>query len=308
MKRVVSISLGSSKRDKSSRVNLLGEDFLVERIGVDGDLRRFEEMFTRLDGEADALGVGGADLYLWIDDRRYIFRQIQRLVSGAKRTPVVDGSGLKNTLERRLIHRLNETEVVSFATSHVLLTMAVDRFGMAKALTEVCPNVVFGDAMFGIGVPLRIRSYQVLRTLGRMLLPIITRLPFQWFYPTGEKQEKRKPKFEWAFREADIICGDWHYIRRYCPDDLTGKSIITNTLRQNDIEFLSRAGAKMAITSTPKMDSESFGTNVMEGMIVALLRKRPEQLTTEDYNLILDRIGWQPNIYELSSSPPNSPT
>jgi len=307
LKRIVSISLGSSKRDKSSRVSVLGEEFLVERIGVDGDLRRFEEMFARLDGEADALGVGGADLYLWIDDRRYTFRQIQRLVSGAKRTPVVDGSGLKNTLERRLIHHLNEHEVVPFAQSRVLLTMAVDRFGMAKALTEVCPNVVFGDAMFGIGVPLRIRSYGALRMIGKALLPIITRLPFQWFYPTGDKQDERKPKFEWAFREANVICGDWHYIRRHCPEDLGGKTVITNTVRTNDIEFLSRAGAKMVITSTPKMDGESFGTNVMEGVLVALLGKRPEELTAENYNSVLDRIGWQPNIYELSS-PPNSPT
>jgi hypothetical protein len=307
LKRIVSISLGSSKRDKSSRVNILGEEFLVERIGVDGDLRRFQEMFARLDGEADALGVGGADLYLWIDHRRYTFRQIQRLVSGAKRTPVVDGSGLKNTLERRLIHHLNEHQVVPFAQSRVLLTMAVDRFGMAKALTEVCPNVVFGDAMFGIGVPLRIRSYAALRVIGKVLLPIITRLPFQWFYPTGEKQDERKPKFEWAFREADVICGDWHYIRRYCPENLSGKTIITNTLRKDDIEFLARSGAKMAITSTPKMDGESFGTNVMEGVLVALLGKRPEELTANDYNSILDQIGWQPNVYELSS-PPSSPT
>ncbi|MER3466248.1 MAG: quinate 5-dehydrogenase, partial [Armatimonadota bacterium] len=259
------------------------------------------------DGEADALGVGGADLYLWIDDRRYTFRQIKRLVSGAKRTPVVDGSGIKNTLERRLIHHLNHSEVVPFGCLRVLLTMAVDRFGMAKALTDVCPNVVFGDAMFGIGLPLRIRSYGALRMIGKALLPIITRLPFQWFYPTGEKQDERKPKFGWAFREADVICGDWHYIRRHCPDDLGGKIIITNTVRTSDIEFLTRAGATRVITSTPKMDGESFGTNVMEGVLVALLGKRPEELTADDYNSILDRIGWQPNVYELSS-PPNSPS
>lgn len=288
-------------------MSILGEEFLVERIGVDGDLRRFAEMFARLDGEADALGVGGADLYLWIDDRRYTFRQIHRLVAGAVKTPVVDGSGLKNTLERRLIYHLNDSGVVPFATSRVLLTMAVDRFGMAKALTEVCPNVVFGDAMFGVGVPLRIRSYAVLRVMGKALLPIITRLPFQWFYPTGEKQDERKPRFEWAFREADVICGDWHYIRRHCPEDLTNKTIITNTLRRADIEFLTRAGARMAVTGTPQMGGESFGTNVMEGVLVALLGKRPEELTADDYNSILDRIAWQPNLYDLSS-PPSSPT
>ncbi|RMG26502.1 MAG: quinate 5-dehydrogenase [Armatimonadetes bacterium] len=304
MKRVVSVSLGSSKRDKSSRVSILGEEFLVERIGVDGDLRRFAEMFARLDGEADALGIGGADLHLWIDDKRYTFRQIRKLVSGAKRTPVVDGSGLKNTLERKLIYRLRDEGILDFGGMRCFLTMAVDRFGMARALADVCPNVVFGDAMFGLGLPIRLRSYGAIRILGKLLLPIITQLPFQWFYPTGEKQEQRKPKYTWAFEEADLICGDWHYIRRHCPDRLAGKTILTNTLRARDLEFLTEAGAARAITSTPNIEGESFGTNVMEGVLVAYLGKDPEQLTAQDYEAALDQIGWAPNVYELSSSNP----
>ena len=35
MKRAVSISLGSSKRDKSIEVELLGEQVRIERIGTD---------------------------------------------------------------------------------------------------------------------------------------------------------------------------------------------------------------------------------------------------------------------------------
>ena len=38
MKRAVSISLGSSKRNKSVTVNLLGEEIKIERIGTDGDM------------------------------------------------------------------------------------------------------------------------------------------------------------------------------------------------------------------------------------------------------------------------------
>lgn len=38
MKHAVSISLGSSKRNKSVEVELLGEKVLIERIGTDGDM------------------------------------------------------------------------------------------------------------------------------------------------------------------------------------------------------------------------------------------------------------------------------
>lgn len=299
MKRVVSISLGSSKRNKSSVVTILGERFSIERIGVDGDLDAWSSKFRELDGKADALGVGGADLYLWLGNRRYTFRQVHRLVSVAKSSPIVDGSGLKHTLERKLIHTLNNDGTIDFSKESVFLIMAVDRFGMAQALTETCPRVVFGDLMFGLGLPIRLRSYRAVKLVGSIVLPIVTRLPFKWFYPTGEKQEKRAPKFEWAFNEASIICGDWHYIRRFCPNRMEGKTVITNTLREDDLKFLRQIGVRRAITSTPEIDGESFGTNVMEGVLVALLGKRPDQITEMEYEAALERLNWKPNLFDL---------
>lgn len=295
----MSVSLGSSKRNKSSRVTILGEEFTIERIGVDGDLDAFAKMFVELDGKVDAIGVGGADMYLWIDRKRYVFKQIARLVSGAKKTPVVDGSGLKHTLEAKLIHTLNDRGVVDFAHGSALLTSAVDRFGMAKALAEVCRRVVYGDLMFAIGLPIRLRSLSSVRILGRIVLPIITRMPFKWFYPTGDKQEKRTPRFSWAFEEASVICGDWQFIRRFAPDKLIGKVVVTNTLRKDDLSFLKDAGVSKAITSTPQIEGESFGTNVMEGVLVSLLGKRPTELEENDYLEALERLNWEPNVFTM---------
>ncbi|MDQ2986104.1 MAG: quinate 5-dehydrogenase [Armatimonadota bacterium] len=299
MKRVLSVSLGSSKRNKSEEVEILGETFSIGRVGVDGDLKTFSKLFRDLDGKVDALGVGGADLYLWIRDRRYTFRQIRDLVSGAKSTPVVDGSGLKNTLESKLIHTLQDSGEVDFSNLSCLLMSAVDRFGMALALSEVARNVVYGDLMFGIGLPIPLKSYRAVERLGRIALPVITQLPFKWFYPTGEKQEQRTPKYESAFVEADVVCGDWHFIRRYAPERLDGKIVITNTLRKADIEMLRDSGVSRAYTSTPNIGGESFGTNVMEGVLVAMLGRRPEELTPSDYEDALSRLGWKPNAIAL---------
>src|ERR1700730_870929 len=106
MKKVISVSLGSSKRNKTQDVEIIGEQFHIERIGTDGDLKKFGQMFTDLDGKVDALGVGGADIYVVVDKKKYPFRQIVNLVAGATKTPVVDGSGLKHTLERETIKTL----------------------------------------------------------------------------------------------------------------------------------------------------------------------------------------------------------
>ncbi|MDT7960314.1 MAG: quinate 5-dehydrogenase [Armatimonadota bacterium] len=299
MKHVVSVSLGSSKRDKRSEVVIAGETFLIERIGTDGDLGRFQQMFAELDGKVDALGIGGADLYIWVGNRRYTFRSIQRLVSVATKTPVVDGSGLKNTLEREALRWIQEHGVVDFSRSTVLLVAAVDRFGMAQELAQLARRVIYGDLVFAIGLPIPIRSYRTVEVLGRLVLPIITRLPFQWFYPTGEKQEKRTPRAERLFHEADVIAGDWHYIRRYMPDRIPNKTVITNTVRKADIEFLRAAGAARVITTTPIIEGESFATNVMEGVIVALTGRRPETLTPDDYRTALCQLHWSPSVIEL---------
>jgi hypothetical protein len=303
VKHIVSVSLGSSKRDKRSEVVIAGEPFLIERVGTDGDLKRFQQLFAELDGKVDALGVGGADLYIWVGDRRYTFRSIQRLVSVATKTPVVDGSGLKNTLEREALRWIQAQRVVDFSRSTVLLVAAVDRFGMAQELAQLARRVIYGDLVFAVGLPIPIRSYRTVEFLGKLLLPMITRLPFQWFYPTGEKQEKRTPRAERLFQEADAIAGDWHYIHRYMPDRIPNKTVITNTVRKADIEFLRAAGAARVITTTPIIEGESFATNVMEGVIVALTGRRPETLTPDDYRAALCQLNWSPSVIELQGVP-----
>lgn len=303
-KRVVSVSLGTSKRDKRHEVEILGKPFIIERIGCDGDLAKFAQMFKDLDGKVDALGVGGADIYVVVGQKRYAFRQILKLVAGAKKTPVVDGSGLKHTLERETIRSLQSSGIVDFSKETVLLVSAVDRFGMAQALEEAGAKVVYGDVMFAVGLPMRLRSYKAVKRLGSAILPLVTRLPFKWFYPTGEKQEKRQPKHGWAFKEASVIAGDWHYIRRYAPDDLTGKTIITQTLRKADLDWLRDTGARRAITTTPIMGGETFATNVMEGVIIALLEKPAGEVTAEDFLAVLKQLDWKPNVIEFASSVP----
>lgn len=299
MRRVVSISLGSSKRDKKSQVEILGERFEISREGTDGDWGRFRRRFEELDGQVDALGIGGADLYLVSGERKYTFQQVARAVSGVMKTPVADGSGLKHTLERRSVQWLQENGVVDFAQERVLLVSAVDRYGLAQSLDALCPQVVYGDLLFGLGLPFPVRSYAAVQRIARVALPIVTRLPIEWLYPTGKKQETRQPRFAKWFDWATFVCGDWHYIRKYSPDRMPGKTVMSQTFRTADLELLRNAGVARAIATTPVVDGESFATNVMEGVILALLGKTMETATEADYLEILDRLNWHPTLMAL---------
>ena len=174
MKRVVSVSLGSSRRNKRVEVEFCGEKFCVERIGTDGDLKKAAEIVAALDGKVDAIGVGGTDLYLFAGERRYPIRDAFRMVRGAKRTPVVDGSTLKNYWEREVIRKLSPRYWGK--GTKVFITSGVDRNGMVLGFEEVGADLVIGDFMFGLGLPIPLRSSKALFAVGRVLLPVLTKM------------------------------------------------------------------------------------------------------------------------------------
>lgn len=305
MKRVVSVSLGSSRRDHRVQVKLLGEEFEISRVGVDGDFEKALAKLQELDGRVDAIGLGGIDVYVYSAGKRYAFKDGLRLMEAVKTTPVVDGSGLKNTLERETVHYLlRETDYINKDT-RVLMVSAVDRFGMAEAFVDAGCDVTFGDLIFAAGIPYPVKDLSELEDLAKKLLPEMTKLPFNMLYPTGKKQESRDEdkakKFASYYEEAEIIAGDFHFIKRYLPDALNGQMIITNTTTSSDVELLGERGASRLVTTTPEFEGRSFGTNVMEGVLVALIGKPWDEITTEEYLDMLRQLDFKPRIIEMKS-------
>ncbi len=299
------MSLGSSKRDKKSQVRILNEDFEVSRIGTDGDMKRYAELMHELDGNVDAIGLGGLDRYFWVDDVRYTISDADKLARVAVKTPVVDGSGVKNTVERKTVEYMQEHNLVDFHQSNVFVVSAVDRFGMAQSIAELAKAVIFGDLMFGIGVPIPLHSYGQLRILAKLLLPIVTRLPFKWIYPTGASQDVIIPRYGHLYKWADIIAGDYLIIKRSMPTVesgfLAGKTILTNTVTEEDTVLFRERGVKLLVTGTPKYDGRYYATNVFEAMMVAILGKRPEDITKSDYEELMVRLKWEPTVTWLNN-------
>ena len=301
MKHAVSVSIGSSKRNKSVEVNLLGETVRIERIGTDGDMEAAALKFQELDGKVDAFGVGGADLEVIADGKKYPFYSVLPIIRYVKKTPIVDGGGLKNTLENKAAEFLDKNigDYINSKGKKVLITVGVDRWGLSESFVKAGYETIFGDMMFGLDIPIEIHKLSQLKTVAALLMPIAGRLPFKWIYPTGEKQEKRTPKFGKQYAWATVIAGDCHYIKRFMPDDLTGKVIVTNTTTPEDVEQFKKAGVKYLITTTPVLEGRSFGTNMMEAALVALSGKgRP--LSLDELNEMINKLGFEPQLQELN--------
>lgn len=298
-KEIVSVSIGSSRRDSDVEVEAGGHRLHIRRIGTDGDVGKALALIRDLDGKVDCFGLGGGDRYLVAGNRRYEVVAFGKLARAAKATPVVDGSGFKETLEPYLLRRLVEQGQLDLRDKRVLLVSAVDRPGMARALPELGARVTYGDLIFAVGVPIALHSLRVISLLGAMLLPLIRRMPMSVVYPTGQKQESSVAKYNRYFYDAQVVAGDFHFIRRYMPRDMNGRMVITNTITAEDVGLLRSAGISRLITTTPAFGERSFGTNVMEATLVAISGRPPQELSGQDYIELLQRLGLSPRVMDL---------
>jgi hypothetical protein len=302
MKRAVSISLGSSSRDKHVEINLKGQRILVERIGTDGDVEKAKRLYCELDDQVDAFGVGGVDLYLRLEEREYPLRAALKLVKGI-RTPCVDGRGLKHTLERRVFELaqpklkeiLDKGEELRFRQAFV--PVAIDRLGLAQAAAEVSDRIILGDLMVALGIPIPVQGIRTFKRLARLLLPIVSYFPMSMLF-YGSSGAVREPKYLKFWQESDLLAGDFLFMRKYVADDLSGKTVITNTTTPANLEFLRERGVHLVITTTPRYDGRTFGTNLMEAALTAYAGKG-QPLTDSELNTLIDKLELHPTVTQL---------
>jgi hypothetical protein len=299
------VSLGSSSRDHVTEVEFLGQRCQLERRGTNGDLAKALQMYRDNDGKVDAFGVGGTNLYQEIAGRRYYWKDNLPIREAVRVSKIGDGNRVKSILARKAVEALErhlQREGRTLKGLPALMTAAVDRYSMAEALDLAGCRMVIGDFLFALGLPLPMRSMRTLRFAAALLMPIITRLPFRWFYSLGDEQEK-EPEQRWSkyYEEAEVIAGDYLQIRDYMPQDLHGKIVVTNTTTRNDVEELRRRGLSLLATTTPRLEGRSFGTNVIEATLLALIDKPQGEITQRDLADLIERIPIEPGLEKLNS-------
>ena len=302
MKQAVSVSLGSAAGDFRREIILAGQRVQLTREGTDGDMDWARQRIAALDGGVDALGLGGIDISLSVGGRQFMIGDGLRLAEAAVQTPVVDGSGLKNTLERRVVRELAAQGKIT-AHTKVLMVSALDRFGMAEAFVQLGCLCVFGDLIFNIGLDFPLTTLAEIEDLAQKYKSRLLTVPFHLLYPTGSAQDAQTadPRYAKYYDAADVIAGDAHLILRHLPPSLLpGKGIVTNTTRPHTRTRLAEAGAAWVATTTPEMDGLSGGTNLMEAALVAAIGLPLSEITSGVYDDWIERLGWRGAFHSLA--------
>ena len=303
MKQAVSVSLGSAAGDFTREIVLAGQTVRLTREGTGGDMDRARQRIEELDGKVDALGLGGIDISLSVGGQQFPIGDGVRLAEAATETPVVDGSGLKNTLERRVVRELAASGKVT-PLSSVLMVSALDRFGMAEAFVGLGCPCVFGDLIFNIGLDFPLSTLSEIEDLARKYRSRLLSVPFHLLYPTGAAQDTQAadPRYAKYYESADVLAGDGHLILRHLPPMLPpGKGVVTNTTRPQSLRRLADAGAAWVATTTPEMDGLSGGTNLMEAALVAVIGLPLAEITPAVYDDWIERLGWRGSFHALGN-------
>jgi hypothetical protein len=301
IKEVVGVSIGSSKRDHTVEVELFGEQFRISRRGTDDDSAAAVALLRQLDGTVDAFGLGGTDIFLHAAGRDYYFRDSRQFTRAVSTTPILDGSGLKGAVEADVVRFMRDDLDLEVDGKKVMVTSAVDRWGLAMAFADAGCEMTYGDLLYALSVPVMIHRRPTLERVVHLIAPIAVQLPIAWLYDSDADHEtavESGSKHSQLYRDADIIAGDYKWVRKYMPEDMSGKWIVSNTTTEQDVEFLRERGVELLVTSTPRLQGRTFGTNVIEATMVAL-DGASSALAPARYLELLKETGFTPDAQWL---------
>ncbi|MBE3573462.1 MAG: quinate 5-dehydrogenase [Moorella humiferrea] len=293
MLRVVSVSLGTPRRNYRYRLDLRGTPVLVERLGCGGDLNEAGRLLESLEGKAAALGLGGANFFYQVREYRVPCPAGQYLKQRVKGTPLVDGSGWKEAVDPWSVAALQE-EGIKLAGRTALVVSVLDRSWLAYALAEAGCRVLAGDPAFALKLPVSL-PLPSFAAIARCTLPLLARIPLKYLYPLGSRQEAPGRGRAFLYREADIIAGNWHFIRSHLPPTLKGKIVIAAGTTAEDRRLLQQLGARYLVTTSPLWGETAPSANMLEAVLVALGATRKDA-----YAALARELGWRPRVLKLN--------
>lgn len=301
-REIVSISLEPSSRNYEINTRIFGENVHVRRFGTDGDMLSARKLVVKFDGQVDAIGLGGMNINFKVGHRIYIHQQIRKLACTAKTTPVLDGVHIKNTFERWAVSQVAQQQRGIFNHKRIFIVSGTDHYGMAQVLSNFTRQISFGDPIFHLKLPFALRSFNQLKRYSKLILPLLCRGSYRRLFPIGHEQIPRTPRGIKYINQANIIAGDSVYIRRFAPDILRGKVVITDNLSASDVDDLRKRGVETLITLTPPLGDEHHfvSTDVIEAIFASFMDHPLAGTTDDDYLNLVVRCELEPRVTVLN--------
>ena len=301
MKQILVIHLGTG--DDTTTVTFLGQPVQIRRMGAGGDADQARALIAEYDGRVDAIALEGYPAELQLGSARVKHKVGSTLAATAQVTPVVDGGGVRDGLDRWGIILADRAQPGIFAQKRILMTPGLNHVGMAQALGRRSSTLRYADPLMYFALPdvPGVGSKQTLEQAAQPTLDQLVDAPFRRITPQAGRPGT--PRAAHPFEWADIVAGDMCAIRRYAPDQLTRKTIVVEYASEEDVADMKRRGASIVVTLMPSLGEKGslgeWSAATLEGVLVALRPQADMPLTEDTYLDLMAQIDWAPHIRYL---------
>lgn len=295
MKKVVTVTLGSSKQDFEFKTEFLGQTFSVKRMGADNDTGKAWELMRRQQATVDAIGLGEIGDHYQVGLRTVVNKETQRLLNVVTRIPATTGATLRRLLQVRAVRHVQKELGNYFNNNLVLFLSGMRNYDMAVALSDYTKNLSFADALFQTGAPAMLTSLEQLELFAKGTDWILSGKP-------GEMLEASMAGFKGnriasVAAKSHVIVGTFAEIKAIGnAANLEGKTLITSAVDDERMAFFTKCKVNLVVDVSPKLFDKVVGINTIEAMILAALEKGSEEVSDDDFEEILDELKIAPRL------------
>ncbi len=295
MKKVVTVTLGSSKKDFEFKTRFLGQDFQVRRLGADKDSSKAWELLRRQQVNADAIALSDMPDHYHVGLRTVVNKESQRLMQVVTRVPVTTGASLRRLLQVRAIRHVQKELGHYFNNNLVLFLSGMRNYDMAVALSDYTKNLSFADPVFQAGSPLLLGSLDQLELYakGKELLPDI--VPGEFLKSVLRTVKNRIVAN--AVAKSHVVVGTFREIQAVASGgNLEGKTLITSAIDDEALAFFAKHKVNLVVDVSPKLFDRVVGISTITAMILAATGKSESELSDHDFEEIIHELDIKPRL------------
>jgi predicted amino acid dehydrogenase len=295
MKKVVSVTMGSSKKDFSFETDFLGQHFKVQRLGADKDPKKAWELLRRQQASADAIGLGEVADHVHVGTTTIVNRDTNKLLKVVTRVPVTTGAKLRRLLQVRAVRHVQKELGHYFNNNLVLFMSGMRNYEIAVALSDYTKNLSFADPVFQAGSPVLLGSLTQLELYAKGNEFVAGQKP--WRMLEKSLAGLKNMRVANAVGKAHVIVGNYDEIRAVGTlANLGGKTLITSAVDDEQMTFYKQCKVNLVIDVSPKLFDRVVGISTLEAMILAKLERSAEELADEEFEEIIDELDLKPRL------------
>lgn len=295
MKKVVTVTLGSSKQDFEFKTEFLGQSFSVRRLGADQDTGKAWELMRRHQATADAVGLGEISDHYNVGLRTVTNKETKRLTNVVTRVPVTTGATLRRLLQVRAVRYVQKELGNYFNNNLVLFLSGMRNYDMAVAMSDYSKNLSFADPVFQTGSPVLLGSIEQLELYAKGSDFVLNSKPGQMLESalSGFKNKRVAA----AVAKSHVVVGTFAEIKAVTEaGNLEGKTLITSAVDDERMAFFKDQKVNLVVDVSPKLFDKVVGINTIEAMILAALEKSPLEVSDDDFEEILNELNITPRL------------